>query len=131
MGKNLNLRHIYLIRFLIFGSIFCAFGFQVWKSTNMTKNIMWTNKKRYQKAQNFMLISNPLKKFFKNAFKKIISINNLRNMSKSGKSAYFVTFLLITFFGTCFKNFINWFETFSKLWMQMRKRRLKKRKTFL
>jgi hypothetical protein len=34
------------------------------------KNCLEKNQKRYQKTQNFMLISNPLKKFFKNAQKK-------------------------------------------------------------
>ncbi len=29
MGAKLNRRHIYLIRFLIFGAVFCAFGFKV------------------------------------------------------------------------------------------------------
>jgi hypothetical protein len=36
-----------------------------------------------------MLISNPLKNFFKNALKKVISKTSLTNMSKRGKSAYF------------------------------------------
>jgi hypothetical protein len=36
-----------------------------------------------------MLISTPLKKFLKNAHKKVIGKTNLMNMSKSGKSAYF------------------------------------------
>jgi hypothetical protein len=50
----------------LFGVVFCAFGFKVWKSTNMTsKKTFWKNQKRYQKTQNFMLISNPLKKILK------------------------------------------------------------------
>ncbi len=41
------------------------------KSTNMTnKKNLWKNQKRCQKTQNFTLISNPLKKFEKNAQKK-------------------------------------------------------------
>jgi hypothetical protein len=36
-----------------------------------------------------MLISNPLKKFFKNALKKAINKTSWTNMSKNGKSAYF------------------------------------------
>ncbi len=45
--------------------------------------------KKYQTTQNFMLISYPLKKFFKNCTKKVINKTSLTNMSKSGKSAYF------------------------------------------
>jgi hypothetical protein len=36
-----------------------------------------------------MLISNPLKKFLKNALKKVISKTSLTNMSKREKSTYF------------------------------------------
>ncbi len=58
------------------------------KSTNKILKIFLT-KKKYQKLRNFILISNPLKKIYKNAQKKIISNTSLTNMSKSGKSAYF------------------------------------------
>ncbi len=43
-----------------------------------------------------MLISNGLKKLVENG-QKVISKTNLANMSKSEKSSYSVTFLLITF----------------------------------
>jgi hypothetical protein len=46
-----------------------------------------------------MLISNPLKKFFKNAHKKVISETSLTKVEKVHIS---VTFLLITFFCTFF-----------------------------
>jgi hypothetical protein len=46
------------------------------KSTNMTlKQIFFKKSKRYQKTQNFTLISNPLKKFKKKFTKKVISKN--------------------------------------------------------
>jgi hypothetical protein len=55
-----------------------------------------------------MLISNPLKSFFKNAPKKVISKTSLLNMSKSGKSAYFRHVFVNTFFlVTVYKNFFN------------------------
>jgi hypothetical protein len=47
------------------------------------------NQKRYQKTKNSMPISNSLKKFLKDAPKKIINKTSLMNMSKSGKGAYF------------------------------------------
>jgi hypothetical protein len=46
------------------------------------------NQKRYQKTQNFMLISNPLKKL-KKLPQKVISKTSLTNKSKCVKSAYF------------------------------------------
>ncbi len=39
------------------------------------KKKIWKNLKRCQKTQNFTLISNPLKKFWKNLQKKVISKN--------------------------------------------------------
>ncbi len=64
--QKLNLRHIYLICFLFF--LFLVLFFECLaskfeKSTNMTLKQIFckNNKKRYQKTQNFMLISNPLK----------------------------------------------------------------------
>ena len=55
-----------------------------------------------------MLISNPLKKFFKNSPKKVISKTSVTNMSKSGKSAHFRHV-----FGTNF--FLGHIRTFFKL----------------
>jgi hypothetical protein len=40
------------------------------ESANMTQKIFFNKSKRYQKTQNFTLISNPLKKLLKNAPKK-------------------------------------------------------------
>ncbi len=51
--------------------------------------------------QIFMLISNPLKKFLKNAPKKSYKQKSLMNMSKSGKSAYFRHTLANNFFLGC------------------------------
>ncbi len=50
--------------------------------------------------QNFMLISNPLKKFLKNALKKVISKISSTNMSKREKNAYFLHFFANNFFKT-------------------------------
>jgi hypothetical protein len=57
--------------------------------------------------QNFMLISNPLKKLLKKCAKKVIS---LMNMSKSEKSANFCHIFANNFFGAFFQNFFNRFE---------------------
>ncbi len=105
-AQYLNLRHIYLIKLLIFGAVFCAFGFKVWKKyyCNMTyKNFIFKNQKRYQKTQNFMLISNSLKKFLKKGTeKKVLSKTSLTNLSKSGKSAYFRHVFANNFFSKIF-----------------------------
>jgi hypothetical protein len=53
-----------------------------------------------------MLITNLLKKFLKNAHKKVISKTILTNMSKSGKSAYFRHIFANTFF------LVNFLKTF-------------------
>jgi hypothetical protein len=66
--------------------------------------------KRCQKTQNFTLISNPLKKFLKNAQKKVIS----KNMTE--KCTFFTfthvrqTYFAYYFFGAFFHNFFNGFE---------------------
>jgi hypothetical protein len=88
--------------------------------------------------------------------KKVISKTSLTNMSKSEKVHFSVTFLLITFFWYIFSKFFQriWNQreilrfltpisfffkkniflghigTFFELWLQMRKKRLKKRKIF-
>jgi hypothetical protein len=51
-----------------------------------------------------------LKIFFLNVQQKVLSKTSLTNMSKSGIVHIFIMFLLITFFGTFFKNFFNRFE---------------------
>ncbi len=141
---------------MIFWAVFCAFSFKVWKKYkyDLWKKKFWTNQKRCQKTQNFTLISNPLKKLLKNAPKKSYKQTSLTNMSKSEKSAYFRQVFANNFFWVhFFKPFItdsksawisavfdtqieflrkNFFlaliSTFLKLWLQMRRKRLKKRK---
>ncbi len=114
------------------------------------KNFFVKNQKRCQKTQNSTLILNPLKKLWKNAQKKDISKTSLTNMSKSEKSAFSVRFLLITFFWYIFsklfqrirnqreilgfltpfsilkKKILCHISTFFELWLQMRRKRLKK-----
>jgi histone H3/H4 len=70
------------------------------------------NQKRYQKTQNFTLISNPLKKLLKNAPKKVISKTSLTHMSKNEKSAYFRHIFDNNFF---LVHFFKPFSTDSKL----------------
>jgi hypothetical protein len=72
-----------------------------------------------------MLISNPYwKSCDKTHQKKVIRKTSLTNMSKSEKwnSAFFDTFF--DFFKTKF--FLGNISTFFKLWLQMRRKRLKK-----
>jgi hypothetical protein len=59
MGENLNLSNVFLTSFFIFGAVLAA---KFEKSTNMTQK-NFSNQKRCQETQNFMLISCPLKKF--------------------------------------------------------------------
>ncbi len=74
---------------------------QIWP-----KKIFFDKKsKRCQKTQNFTLISNSLKKLWKNAQQKVISKTSLTNKSKSEKSAFFRhvfanNFFLVHFFKT-------------------------------
>ncbi len=116
----------------------------------LTWLFFWKNRKRCQKTQNFTLTSNPLKKFWKNVPKKVISKNVTEKCT-------FFTFTHVR--QTCFAyNFVHFFTTFStysksawnsaifdtfydclqkiffkghistfyKLWSQTRKKRLKK-----
>ncbi len=81
------------------------------------------NQKRCQKMQNFTLISNPLKKFWKNVPKKLQAKQVWRTWVKVKKVHFSVTFLLITFFGTFFQNFFNGFEfsvKFCVFWLLFR-----------
>jgi hypothetical protein len=105
--QNLNLRHIYFLRFLIFCAVFARLASKFEKSTNMTKNKFFYQK-RCQKTQNFMLISNSLEKFFLKMHQKtVVSKTSLTNMSKTRKrkSAYFRHIFANTFCGTFFKTF--------------------------
>jgi hypothetical protein len=75
--------------FLNFLSLFCADGFKD-----------FLNREKYQKAQNFMLISNLLKKkkLKRNAHKKVCKQTNLMNISKSELLLMFIKFVLVHFF---------------------------------
>ncbi len=57
-----------------------------------------------------MLISNTLKKFYKNALKKVASKTSLMKMDKSGKSAYFSRIFDYNFFSYIFFDFFNGLE---------------------
>ncbi len=112
------------------------------------KKFIWKNQKRCLKTQNFTLISNPLKKLLTNAQKKVTSKTSLTNVSKSEKSAYFRHVFANNFFWCIFANlfqrkfcvfwypywifvkkiFFALFSTFFRLLLQMRRKRLKKRK---
>ncbi len=67
-----------------------------------------------------LLISNPLKKFLKNAQK----VMSKKSLDKSGKIAHFRHVFAKNFFWYIFLKLFQ--RIFSKLWMQMRTRRLKK-----
>ena len=56
------LRHFYKIRFLIFWAVSGAFAKKFAKSANMTPTSFKKVQYGYQKTQNLVLISNPLKK---------------------------------------------------------------------
>jgi hypothetical protein len=73
MVQNLNLRHVYLKRFLIFRAVplFARLASKFEKVQYDLKQFFGKIHKRYQKPQNFMLISNQLKKFLNNAPKKL------------------------------------------------------------
>ncbi len=119
--------------FWFFEPFFARLASKFEKNINMTtkKKKFWKNRKRCQKTQNFTPIWNPLKKLWKNAPNS-------------------VTFLLITFFWNIFstlfqrnrnqpeilrfltpfwfvpKNFFLSYFYFFELWLQMRRKRLKK-----
>ncbi len=146
--QNWNLRHIYKIRFLIFWAVFCALAFKVWKKYKYDLKKFFCEKI----TKGVTLISNPLKKLLKNAPKKVMSKQVWRTKVKVQK--VHISFLLITFFGAFFKtfstesksawnsaffdtfldfskkNFLGHISTFFKLGLQMRRKRLKKRKIF-
>jgi hypothetical protein len=59
---------LYTIRlFFYFLSRFCAFGFNVWKAIWPKNKFICLNQERSQNALYFILISNPMQKFLKNA----------------------------------------------------------------
>ncbi len=136
--QNWNLRHIYWIRFFDFLSRFLRVWLQSLKKVLIWPTNFFLFQKRCQKTQNFTLITNPLKMLFKNAPKKVISKTSLTNMSKSEKSAYFCHVFANNFFLVRFFKPFQWIRnqheilrfhisTFFKLWLQMRRKRLKKK----
>jgi hypothetical protein len=70
--QNLNLRHIYLIGFLIFGAVFVRLASKFEKSTNM----IFKRKKFSQKNAEFYADFKSVEKVIKNAPKKVISKTN-------------------------------------------------------
>jgi hypothetical protein len=112
MGAKFKSKKIYFTRFFYFWRrFFRVLDAKYEKSTNMTVKNFFQSKK-YQKTQNFMLISDPWENFFKNAPKTGINKTSLTNMNihVSGKSAYFCHILLITFFQYIFVKIFNSFE---------------------
>jgi hypothetical protein len=51
MGAKIKSKTQLLNTFLIFGTVFCAFGFKVWKSTNMTLNFFFKSKEVAKNAE--------------------------------------------------------------------------------
>ncbi len=87
MDEKLKFKTHIQITFFDLLSRFCAFCFKVLKSVNITFKQKIRN--GLKKTQNFTLILNPVKKYLKNAHKKVISKTSLRNMSKSVKWNFF------------------------------------------
>ncbi len=117
------------------------------------KFFFWQNRKRCQKTQNFTLISNPLKKCWKNVQKKLLVKNVMEKCTFFTFTHVRQTCFAYNFFCAFFHNFFNRVEisvkfcvfwhlfeffqkkfflghisTFFKLWRQTRKKRLKKSK---
>jgi hypothetical protein len=150
--QNWNLRHVYKIRFLIFRAFFCVWLQSLKKVLVWPLIFFFFYQNRCQKTQNFTLILNPLKKLLKNAPKKVKSKTSLTNMTKSEISAFFRHVFANNFFlGHFFKTFstdsksawnsaffytflikkniyifLGHITTFFKLWLKMRRERLKK-----
>jgi hypothetical protein len=62
MGAKLKSKTHLLNTLFDFWAVFVRSASKFAKSANMTQKIFFFNQKRYQKTQNFTLISNPLKK---------------------------------------------------------------------
>ncbi len=89
---------------MIFWAVSCAFGFKVWKSTNMTfKKFFCKNQKRCQKRW-FRIRWKSCEKVHQ---KKVISKKSLTNMSKSEKSAFYRHVFANNYF------LVHFFKTFS------------------
>jgi hypothetical protein len=108
MGAKFKSKTHLLKRFLIFLAFFARLASKFEKKYQNDQQQKIILKRSYQRTQNFMLISNPLDKFLKNAPKKVISKTSLT--SKSEKVHISAMFLLITFVCAFFQNFFNEFE---------------------
>ncbi len=89
MGAKFKSKTHLLNTFFLFLAPFFARLASKFEKVLIRHKIVLPKSEKVSKTQNFMLISNPSKKIFKNAPKKVISKTSLTNMSKSGKSAYF------------------------------------------
>jgi hypothetical protein len=87
---NLNLRHIHLIRVLIFGAVFARLA------SKFEKVLIWP-KKKFEKKIKIKILKNAefhtdfksVEKVLEKCTKKVIRKTSFTNISKSGKSAYF------------------------------------------
>ncbi len=103
---NKILRHIHKIRFSFFWAVSCACVIKVYKSGNKSiKKFYYKIQYGYQKTQNFTLISNPLKKFWKNVQTKVVSKNVTEICPFSLLLMFVKLVLLITFWGHFFTTF--------------------------
>ncbi len=153
MGAKLKSKTHLLNTFFDFLSRFLRFWLQSLKKVLIwpKKNFFWKKIKKGVNAE-FHADFKSVEKLVKNAPKKVINKTSLTNMSKSEKSAFFRhvfanNFYLVNFFKTFstdsksawnsafFDTFFDFFKqkffkghicTFFKLWLQMRRKRLKK-----
>jgi hypothetical protein len=107
--------HIYNISFLIFWTVFCAFGFKVISKTSLT------NMSKSEKSAYFchVFANNFLWCIFPNLFQRI------RNQPDILR--FFIPILNFEYWIEK-KNFFNLISTFFKLWLRMRRKWLKKTK---
>ncbi len=151
--QNWNLRHIYKIHFLIFWAVFCAFGFKVCNKCKYDpKNFLFEQKlKKISKNAEFHADFESVWKSCKKMHKKSYQQKSLTNISKKLKRAFsrhnFANNFLWCIFSKLFQRIRNQREilrflipilnfliniffalisTFCKLWLQMRRKRLKK-----
>ncbi len=73
MGAKFKFKtHTSYVFYFIFCAVFCTFGLKIKKKYKYDLKILFEkNQIRYQKTHKFMLILNSLKKFWKNALKKL------------------------------------------------------------
>ncbi len=102
---NKILRHIHNKRFPFFEPFPAHLQSKLTKSANKSKKVFLIKKIQYmcQKTQNFTLISNPFKKFWNNAPKKIILAND-GNMHFFTFTHVRQTCFAYNFFGAFFNN---------------------------